>query len=298
MRAEPDLQALRALTLAARENSISAAAGLLGVSQQAVSLRIRTLERELGARLLVRSTRGSRLTPAGEQVVGWAQPLLAAADAFADAARALRDDRTTTLRIAASLTIAEHLMPRWIGTWRAQVGEHGPEVQVTAANSSTVAMSVRDGTADLGFVESPRTPAGLGSATVAHDTLDVVVQPEHRWARARSITAHELATTGLVLREKGSGTRQAFDAAMADAGYPDHAEPVMVQKSTLGMRSAIMGGTAPGVLSSLAVADDVRTGRLARVRVEGLTMSRPLTALWAGAAPPRHAREFLDACAE
>ena len=76
MRAEPDLQALRALTLAARENSISAAAGLLGVSQQAVSLRIRTLERELGARLLVRSTRGSRLTPAGQQVVGWAQPLL------------------------------------------------------------------------------------------------------------------------------------------------------------------------------------------------------------------------------
>ena len=171
-------------------------------------------------------------------------------------------------------------------------------IEAGTMSGSTVAMSVREGTADLGFVESPRTPAGLGSATVAHDTLDVVVQPGHRWARARSITVDELATTGLVLREKGSGTRQAFDAAMADAGYPDHAEPVMVQKSTLGMRSAVMGGTAPGVLSSLAVADDVRTGRLARVQVDGLTMSRPLTALWAGAAPPRHARDFLEACAE
>ena len=70
MQTEPDLEALRALALVAKESSMSAASAQLGVSQQAVSLRIRKLETDLRVRLLVRSARGSRLTPAGELIVG------------------------------------------------------------------------------------------------------------------------------------------------------------------------------------------------------------------------------------
>ena len=80
MHNEPDLEALRALALVAKESSMSAASAQLGVSQQAVSLRIRKLETDLRVRLLVRSARGSRLTPAGELVVGWGTTLLTAAD--------------------------------------------------------------------------------------------------------------------------------------------------------------------------------------------------------------------------
>ena len=78
MTGEPDLEHLRALSLAAQLGSISAAAARLELSQQALSLRIRALEKELALVLLVRTPRGSHLTPSGELLVGWAAPLLAA----------------------------------------------------------------------------------------------------------------------------------------------------------------------------------------------------------------------------
>ena len=172
MHYEPDLEALRVLALVAKESSMSAASAQLGVSQQAISLRIRNLEKDLRMRLLVRSARGSRLTPAGELVVGWGTTLLTAADEFSDAVNSLRTNRGKMMRIAASLTIAEHLLPDWIARWRISHGNDGPVVQLTAANSSTVVEAIREGTADLGLVETPVVPAGLRSVTVAYDTID------------------------------------------------------------------------------------------------------------------------------
>lgn len=294
MHNEPDLEALRALALVAKESSMSAASAQLGVSQQAVSLRIRKLETDLRVRLLVRSARGSRLTPAGELVVGWGTTLLTAADEFSDAVDSLRTDRGKMMRIAASLTIAEHLLPEWIARWRISLGDEGPIVQLTAANSSTVVKAIREGTADLGFIETPTVPADLRSVTVAHDTIEVVVQHGHRWAKTGRVSVRELAGSGLVLRETGSGTRQAFENALADAGFPLAAEPAAVLSTTLGVRSAIMAGVAPGALSSLAMSEDTLAGRLVRVRINNLQITRPLTAIWAGTTPPRHVRDFLD----
>lgn len=294
MHNEPDLEALRALALVAKESSMSAASAQLGVSQQAVSLRIRKLETDLRVRLLVRSARGSRLTPAGELVVGWGTTLLTAANEFSDAVDSLRTDRGKMMRIAASLTIAEHLLPEWIARWRISLGDEGPIVQLTAANSSTVVKAIREGTADLGFIETPTVPADLRSVTVAHDTIEVVVQHGHRWAKTGRVSVRELTGTGLVLRETGSGTRQAFENALADAGFPLAAEPAAVLSTTLGVRSAIMAGVAPGALSSLAVSEDTLAGRLVRVRINNLQITRPLTAIWAGTTPPRHVRDFLD----
>ncbi len=297
MTAEPDLDALRALSLVAQESSISAAGARIGVSQQAVSQRIRALEAGLGVPLLVRSARGSRLTPAGELVVGWATPLLAAADEFADAVGALGADRRRTLRIAASLTTAEHLVPEWIARWSAAGPEDAPVARLMVDNSSQVVQAVRGGTAELGFIETPSVPADLGSVTVAHDTIEVVAGHGHPWARTGRASLRELAATSLVLREPGSGTRQALEDALAAAGAPLTAEPAAVVSTTLGVRSAIMAGRAPGALSSLAVADDLGAGRLVRIRIRGLEIVRPLTAVWAGRTPPRVVRDFLDVIA-
>ncbi|WP_240423935.1 LysR family transcriptional regulator [Microbacterium halotolerans] len=298
MTGEPDLEALRALSMVAAEHSMSAAGAHLGVSQQAVSQRIRGLETDLGTRLLVRSARGSRLTPAGEVVIGWAAKLLASADEFSDAVATLRTDRSRTIRIAASLTIAEHLFPEWIAGWRISAGDDGPVVQLTAENSSAVIESVREGSVDLGFIETPRLPDDLGSVVVAHDTVDVVAQPGHRWARSGRTSAQELSVTSLVLRERGSGTRRALEDALLAAGRPVTAEPAAVLPTTLGVRSAIMAGVAPGALSSLAVADDIRAGRLVRVAVEGIRMERPLAAVWSGTVPQPGAHDFLDVIAQ
>lgn len=297
MHREPDTAALRALALIAESGSISAASSELGVSQQAVSLRVRSLEHELGVPLLVRSARGSQLTAAGELVVGWARPLLDAATEFGAAVADLRAERDGSLRIAASLTIAEHLLPGWIARWRGLQGPHGATASLTAANSSAVIAALHAGEVDLGFVETPDVPSSLTAVTVGRDRIEVVVAASHPWA-GRTVSPAELATTPMVHRERGSGTRLAFERALAAAGQPRAAEPAVVHDTTLGARSAVMAGVAPGALSVLAVRDDIRSGRLARVAVSGLEITRPLTALWRGADPTAAAQALLQEIAE
>ncbi len=292
----PDLGALNALAHVAESGSISAASAVLGVSQQAVSLRIRSLEADLQLPLLVRSARGSQLTEAGELVVGWARPLLAAAADYASAAAALRTGRDRGLRIAASLTIAEHLLPEWIARWRIEAGAGGAAAQLTAANSEAVIAAVRAGAADLGFVETPAVPGDLSSVTIGHDQIEIIVAANHPWAGG-TVTSAELAGEPLVLRELGSGTRRGLDDALAAAGTPRTAEPAAVHESTLGARSAIMAGVGPGALSVLAVRDDIQSGRLARVRIAGLEITRPLTAVWRGAVPNAEAGALLAVAA-
>jgi len=291
---EPDVDALRALALTAEHGSLSAAAAILGVTQQGVSVRIRSLEATLKVRLLARSPRGSRLTPAGELVAGWAAPLLDAATDFTAATRTLAAHRASRLSLAASLTIAEFLMPAWIARWRASLGQDGPLVHLTAANSRAVIEAVRAGTVDLGLIETPSIPGDLGTTRIGVDTIEVVTATTHPWAASRRVSAATVAATALVLREEGSGTRQALEEALAGAGHPLTAPPVAVASTTLDVRSAIMAGYGPGALSALAVADDVRAGRLARIRVTNLTIARPLTAIWATSRPSPVVRNFLE----
>ena len=109
-----DLGALRALREVGRQGSIAAAASVLGVSQQALSARMRTLERAMGVTLLARSPSGSHLTEQGRLVVGWAEDVLDAADRLEAGLRSIRSGVSHRLAIAASQTIAEHLVPHWL----------------------------------------------------------------------------------------------------------------------------------------------------------------------------------------
>src|SRR5690349_8513878 len=208
----PDLGALELLLAVARHGSLGRAARDVGITQPAASSRIRSMERQLGVALVDRSPRGSRLTDAGALVTDWARRIVEAAQAFDAGAQALRDRRDSRLRVAASMTIAEYLLPGWLLALRA--GRPDTAVSLLAGNSAAVAERVLAGEADLGFVEGLTMPAGLDSAVIAHDHLIVVVAPGHPWARRRRpLPAAELASTPLILREKGSGTRQVLDTA-------------------------------------------------------------------------------------
>jgi DNA-binding transcriptional LysR family regulator len=177
------------------------------------------MERQLGVALVDRSPRGSRLTDAGALVTDWARRIVEAAEAFDVGAQALRDRRDSRLRVAASMTIAEYLLPGWLLALRAQRPDTA--VSLHAGNSTVVAERLLSDEADLGFVEGLSVPAGLDSAVIAHDRLIVVTAPGHAWARRRrSLAAEELASTPLILREKGSGTRQVLDAALGGLARP------------------------------------------------------------------------------
>lgn len=318
MSATPDLADLRLLVAVDRTGGLGAAAREAGVSQQAVSQRMRALEHDLGVTLVVRSPRGSRLTDAGALVAEWSTDLLDAADRLDTALESLRARQAAPLRVAASLTVAEHLVPAWLVRFRADEGDRAARVtgagsaattgtadtsgtsgssaarvELTAANSTAVIDLVRRGAVDLGFVETPDLPADLHLRTVAHDELVVVVPPGHPWAARPSITAAELAATPLVVREAGSGTRRALQLALHEHGLTP-AEPAGELPTTGAVRAAVVASGAPAVLSALAVADALRSGALVRVAVADLRVRRRLVAVWGHDEPGPHARRFVE----
>ncbi|GAQ56792.1 LysR family transcriptional regulator [Streptomyces acidiscabies] len=285
----PDLGALELLLAVARVGSLGAAARELGITQPAASSRVRSMERQLGVALVDRSPRGSRLTDAGALVTDWARRIIEAAEAFDVGAQALRDRRDSRLRVAASMTIAEYLLPGWLLALRAQRPDTA--VSLLAGNSAAVAEQLLADEVDLGFVEGLSVPAGLDSAVIGHDRLIVVVAPGHPWGRRRKpLRGEELAATPLILREKGSGTRQVLDAALGGLVL----RPLIELSSTTAVKAAAVSGAGPAVLSELVVGEELAMRRLVSVPVEGVALGRELRAVWrAGHRPVGPARELL-----
>lgn len=287
----PDLEDLDLLVLVARTGSLGRAAEELGITQPSVSRRFLRLERALRVELLQRGPRGSTLTPAGKVVVGWASTLLGAAEDFTESVDAMRQNRETTLRVAASMTIAEHLAPSWL----AQLRGVSPDsvVSLSVHNSTEVAEAVEAGRADLGFVEAPAVRASLRRRRIGWDVLQIVVSPAHPWARRRTpITPELLVAEPLLVREVGSGTRETIDDALSRLGL--QLTPSLTLASNSALKSSALVGIAPAVLSELAVTEELRSGQLVAVPVSGMELRRPLSVVWRdGDRLPSHAEALL-----
>ncbi|QZA09102.1 LysR family transcriptional regulator [Mycolicibacter heraklionensis] len=288
----PDLSAFEMLLAIARTGSLGAAGRELGLTQQAVSARLSAMEAQTGVRLVTRSARGSQLTAAGAVVTEWADQLLDVAGHVDAGLASLRTASRKRVKVVASLTIAEQLMPRWIvslQTSATRTGREAPEVILTATNSEQAISSVRGGSADLGFIESPGVLTGIRSRVVAHDDLVVIVPPDHKWVRrTKGVTAAELSQTPLVVREQGSGTRDSLTSALrAVLGHEvEQARPALELSSSVAVRGAVLAGAGPAVMSRLAVADDLAVGRLRCVAVPELDLHRELRAIWTGGRTP------------
>ncbi len=277
----PDLVALDLFLSIAELGSLGQAASRHGMSQPAVSMRMSQLERSLGVRLLRRSPAGSQLTPAGEQVAAMARRVLGEAQALMSEVAALVAAEASRLRVAASLTVAEYLLPGWLGA----LHRESPDVvlAVEVANSATVISRVRAGDADVGFVEGHEVPpAGMSTVVVRSDRLVVVVHPGHPWASGDAVVGADLAAADLVVREQGSGTREVLDDALSAWGG---AHSWLVLGSTAAILAAVRRGEGPAVLSALAVAEDIEAGRLVQVRTDRVDLSRVLRAVWRADTP-------------
>ncbi len=270
------------LESAVRHGSISAAARELGVTQQAVSSRLRSLERTIGIELIHRSATGVTLTREGEIVLSWSSDLLAAAARLNEAIGSLRGSSARSLKVGASQTIAAHLLPRWMLELRQRSAQPPPEIALHPANSETVIERLRAGELDLGFVEGPTPPHDLGSAIVTRDHMVVAVAPSHPWANRESVQLAELAAVPLIMREEGSGTRASLEHLMRERLGTAPAEPLVTLTTEAAVRQAVARGLAPAVLSELTVSDDVALGRVRAIRVAPAPLFRPFTAIWRG----------------
>lgn len=288
----PDLESFEIFLAVAATGSLGGAARELGLTQQAVSRRLASMEAKAGVALAARTTRGSSLTSAGAAVADWASRLLEVARDIDVRLSSLRLDGRERIKVVASPTIAEHLMPHWLLSLQAANSQHtgsALEVHLTATNSERAIASVRDGTAHLGFVEKALALTGLGNCIVAHDELVVVVPPGHKWARnPRAVSARELAQTPLITCEPRSGIRDSLAVALRRSLGDDmqQAPPVLELPTAAAMRAAVLAGAGPAAISRLAVADDLAVDRLRAVTISQLDLRRAFRAIWVGGSTP------------
>lgn len=289
----PDLSALDVVVSVARRGSMSAAAREQNLSQQAISARVHSVERELGIVLFRRSPSGTELTAEGVAVLEWASELLDAAERFSAGVDSLLGSKRASLTVAASMTVAEYLIPRWALTLRRT--HPNTRIRVQPMNSADVTREVLSGSVDVGFIEGPETDSRLEALTVTRDELVVITRPDHPWAqRARPISTAELRKTPLVQREPGSGTRVTFESALGQV-----ADPLLELNSVAAVKAAVLGSDAPAVLSSLSVAQELIDGRLTRIEVQDVSMPRDLRAVWPrGSALRGPARDLVSLAAQ
>lgn len=288
----PSLDALEVLVAVARNGTLSSVAREVGVSEQAISSRIASLEKQTGLPLVTRTRRGAELTPAGRLAVSAASGLLELAEQLDTTLSDLRGDRRVRVRVSASMTIAERLLPNWLAAVQQEnLRTRRPpfEIDFEASNFQGVVDRVTASEADVGFVGGPYMPPNLSSKVVAHDRLTMVVTADHPWAQGhRRIHAKELADIPLITREGGSGQRQALGVALRSAfGRAfELPQPLMVLPSNSVVREAVLSGAGPAILSDLAVGDDIAAGTFYEVPVDGIDLHRPIRAIWEGAAEP------------
>lgn len=274
----PNLQVLELFVAVVQHGSLGAGARAVGMAQPNASRAIAELETRVGSPLLVRHPRGSRATPLGLALADRARTLVDGASELTEWIDHAHHAGPSTCRVGASMTIAESLLPAWI----AEVKRRAPRavLHIEVANSRNVLADLQQGRINLGFVETPEVPVRVNTHVVHEDELVIAAPPGHELAtHDGAVSLADLARTPLVVREPGSGTRDALEALFT--GHPKHA---IAQElgSNAAVRVAALSGAGPAALSELALQRHLDDGSLVRIAHEGEGVRRPLTAVWAG----------------
>ena len=270
-----ELRQLRAFEMVVACRSFSRAAEQLHLTQPAVTAQIQGLERELGLKLLERLPRDVVLTPAGEVLLGYARSLLNLEEEAVRALADLKGLQAGSLRLGASPTIGNYLLPRMLGAFKRRY----PGLRVIAEIEPThrVAGAIETRALDVGLVEAPVDSEALLAEVFLTDELRLVVPAGHPWARRRSIRPDELPQQPLVTREPGSGTRRLVEERLHEHGV--EVAPALELGGIEALKNAVLAGLGVSFISAYATSREEQMGTLVAVPVEGLVLSRPFYCL-------------------
>ncbi len=260
------LEQLRVFVAVAERQHVTRAAGALNLAQSAASAAIAALEARHGAKLFHRVGRGIVLTEVGALFLGEARAVLARAEAAELVLSELGGLKRGTLSVQASQTIASYWLPRHLVAFRR--AHPGIDIRLTIGNTAQVAAAVRDGTAELGFVEGVIDDPALTVDQVARDQLIVVVGPDHPWSTTDLLEPGRLIESDWVLREPGSGTRSVFEAALERFGLSSATLRVALElPSNEAVRSAVEAGMGATAISTSVASPSLEAGLLHHVQL-------------------------------
>lgn len=269
-----DITSLKMFCLVVDEGSISQAARLSFVSQPAVTRQIRQIENFYGALLFDRTEGKLTVTETGRMLYPFAKAIINDFNRSKEVIQQAIGEGNASLRVGASLTIGEYLLPSLLGRFKKQT----PEIKVTLAikNTPSILEDLTNDVIDLALVEGIVEFKHFIVDKFAEDELVLVCSPDHMWRDRQAIHIEELANERMIWRESISGTRLIVENTLREYGVLDTIENYMEISSTQAIKSAVEAGLGISILPRLTVARELEQGFLQEMKLQGIVIRRDL----------------------
>jgi DNA-binding transcriptional LysR family regulator len=289
-----DTRQLAAFCAVVERQSFSQAAERLGVTQPAVSLQVRALEKRLGKRLLDRSGRRVAPTEAGLALYRGAQRMLALEDQLLDDLDSTEGGELGgTLQVGASTGPGSTIVPVLLCEFQRR--HPGVGVSLAISDTQSVVERVAERELELGVVGAARRHRGVTFEPFFRDDVVLACPPGHRFA-GKSISLDELKHEPLIVMQEGAGVRQVIEDELRRAGTRlRDLQPMLELGLQESARSAVSAGYGVTFISRAAIEADLAAGTLATARVRGLDPARQISLVRAaGRSPTRAAEAFIE----
>jgi DNA-binding transcriptional LysR family regulator len=289
-----DTRQLAAFCAVVERKSFSQAAERLGVTQPAVSLQVRSLEKRLGRRLLDRSGRRVEPTEAGAALYRSAQRMLQLEERLVDELQAADGGELGgTLHVGASTGPGSTVVPVLLCEFHR--ANPGVAVSLSISDTQSVVERVAERELELGVVGAARRHRGVVFEPFFRDEVVLAVPPSHPFAN-RTVSLAQLREEPLIVMQEGAGVRQVIEDELRSAGIRlRDLEPRLELGLQESVKAAVTAGYGVTFISRAGISADLAAGTLATARVEGLDPARDISLVRsAGRSPTRAAEAFLD----
>jgi len=270
-----NLHHLRLFAAVVDHGGFSKAARALNLSQPAISKSLTELEKQIHVTLLDRGGRSLVLTEAGRTLYARAAELFGVERVAERELRELRGLKRGALRVAASTTIATYILPTYLGRFRTR--HPNVRIRATNANTRTVLRLLLEFRVDVALVEGPVSHSRVEVVPWREDELVVIAHPEHPLLQRGRVSPRDLEAELFLVRERGSGTREVSERALALHGV--RLGNTMRVGGTEAMKHAVAAGLGLAIVSRAAASDQLALHRVAVLDVEGLGIRRTFTQL-------------------
>jgi LysR family transcriptional regulator, transcriptional activator of the cysJI operon len=267
-----DVRGLEVFLSVAKHLNYTRAGKEVNLSQPSVSVRIRQLEAELGTKLFEQLGKRVSLTEAGLVLIPHARRVISAVENAQAAIDELLGLERGALRIGASTTPGMYLIPQIVARFK----ELYPRIEVHLGIKATrqVEEGIISNEFDFGFVGGHLAGDEIDVLPWLTDQLVLVVAPNHRLARKKSVNTDDLRKEHFILRESGSATRAAIATHLEYAHF--QVEPVIQMDNPESVKRAVQSGLGIAFISRFAVESELRARTLIAVNVKGLAINREL----------------------
>lgn len=254
--------------------NMTSAAGILFMSQSAVSQTIAELESHYGVRLFERLSKKLYLTQAGQKLLGYARHMIRMNTEVENDMKTLHQNGT--IRIGASVTIGAHVLPGLVSNFK----KANPQVNIEVIEDNTAKIEdlIFQDKIDIGLVEGETTSKDMINRTFMDDELVLICSPNHRLAHCSVIEPNELEQEDFIIREKGSGTRKTFENKMSENHLMWKAVWTCNNADTIKM--AVAENLGVSVISKLSVVNEVSSGFLCQKYVTGISFERKFKVIY------------------